>query len=79
MGAPYFAVGSCGLIPIGLDANTIYTDGTKSPCIRVTRFGQLGPYLHSGAAGGGDLRRSIANGYNSTAHFLVRVTGRRPA
>jgi Flp pilus assembly protein TadG len=69
------AVGSCGLIPLGLDANTIYTDGTQV----TLQQGQLGSgnwdLIALGSPGGGDLRTSIANGYNSMVTIGDWVTG----
>lgn len=59
------SVGSCGLVPIGLDSNTVYTDGTQI----TLQQGQLGPgnwdLLALGGVGGSNLRTNIANGYNS--------------
>jgi hypothetical protein len=56
---------SCGLLPIGLDANTVYSDGEALNL----QQGQLGPgnwdLLALGATGGANLRTNIANGYNS--------------
>jgi hypothetical protein len=55
----------CGLIPIGLDYNTTYKDGTQI----VLQQGELGPgnwdLLALGARGGSNLRTNIACGYNS--------------
>lgn len=55
----------CGLIPIGLDSNTVYKDGSSI----VLQQGQLGPgnwdLLALGATGGSNLRTNIACGYNS--------------
>ena len=59
------AVGGCELIPIGLDSNTIYTDGTQI----TLQQGQLGPgnwdLLALGGNGGANLRTNIANGFDS--------------
>jgi len=59
------SVGSCGLVPIGLDSKTVYTDGTQI----TLQQGQLGPgnwdLLALGGVGGSNLRTNIANGYNS--------------
>ncbi len=59
------SVGGCGLVPIGLDCNTVYTDGTQI----TLQQGQLGPgnwdLLALGGVGGSNLRTNIANGYNS--------------
>ena len=58
-------IGTCGLIPIGLDSNTIHSDGTQI----TLQQGQLGPgnwdLLALGGVGGANLRTNIANGYNS--------------
>ncbi|MBF6561215.1 MAG: Tad domain-containing protein [Candidatus Binataceae bacterium] len=54
---------SCGLIPIGLDSTTVYTDGLQ---INLQQ-GQVGPgnwdLLALGGVGGNNLRTNIANGY----------------
>jgi Flp pilus assembly protein TadG len=67
-------VGGCGLIPIGLDANTIYTDGTQV----TLQQGQLGSgnwdLITLGSPGGSDLRTSVANGYNSMVSIGDWVT-----
>lgn len=59
------AVGGCELIPIGLDSNTVYTDGTQI----TLQQGQLGPgnwdLLALGGNGGANLRTNIANGFDS--------------
>jgi Flp pilus assembly protein TadG len=59
------SIGSCGLIPIGLDSNTVYSDGTKI----TLQQGQLGPgnwdLLALGGVGGSNLRTNIADGFNS--------------
>jgi len=58
-------VGLCGLVPIGLDSNTAYSDGSQI----TLQQGQLGPgnwdLLALGGVGGNNLRTNIANGYNS--------------
>ena len=58
-------VGTCGLVPIGLDSNTAYTDGTQI----TLQQGQLGPgnwdLLALGGVGGSNLRTSIGNGFSS--------------
>ena len=59
------SIGSCGLIPIGLDSNTVYSDGENI----TLQQGQLGPgnwdLLALGGVGGNNLRTNIADGYNS--------------
>ena len=59
------ATGGCDLIPIGLDTNTVYSDGE----LITLQQGQLGPgnwdLLALGGVGGNNLRTNIANGYNS--------------
>ena len=59
------AIGSCDLIPIGLDKNTVYSDGESI----TLQQGELGPgnwdLLALGGVGGNNLRTNIANGYNS--------------
>jgi Flp pilus assembly protein TadG len=59
------ATGSCGLLPIGLDSRTVYTDGQQI----TLQQGQLGPgnwdFLALGATGGANLRTNIADGFNS--------------
>ena len=63
-GSTCASTGSCGVIPIGLDSNTTYADGSQI----VLQQGQLGPgnwdLLALGATGGNNLRTNIANGYN---------------
>jgi Flp pilus assembly protein TadG len=58
-------IGTCDLIPIGLDTNTVYSDGESI----TLQQGQLGPgnwdLLALGGTGGANLRTNIANGYNS--------------
>jgi hypothetical protein len=55
---------SCGLIPIGLNASTLYGDGSPT----TLQQGQVGPgnwdLLALGGVGGNNLRTNIANGYN---------------
>ena len=55
---------SCGVLPIGLDANTVYSDGAQI----TLQQGEVGPgnwdLLALGATGGNNLRTNIANGYN---------------
>jgi Flp pilus assembly protein TadG len=55
---------SCGLIPIGLNSTTIYTNGSQI----TLQQGQVGPgnwdLLALGGVGGNNLRSNIANGYN---------------
>lgn len=67
-------VGQCGLVPIGLDANTSYTDGTQI----TLQQGQLGPgnwdLLALGGVGGSNLRTNIANGYNSLVSINDWIT-----
>lgn len=64
-GGTCLAVGGCGLIPIGLDSNTVYTNGNQV----TLQQGQLGPgnwdLLALGGVGGNNLRTNIANGYDS--------------
>src|SRR6202162_4057967 len=59
------ATGGCQLIPIGLDVNTVYSDGEQI----TLQQGQLGPgnwdLLALGGTGGSNLRSNIANGFNS--------------
>jgi Flp pilus assembly protein TadG len=59
------SIGSCGLIPIGLDSNTVYQDKEQL----TLQQGQLGPgnwdLLALGGTGGANLRTNIADGYNS--------------
>ena len=59
------SVGLCGLVPIGLDSNTVYNNGTQI----TLQQGQLGPgnwdLLALGGTGGANLRSNIANGFNS--------------
>jgi hypothetical protein len=56
---------NCGLVPVGLDANTVYSNDEQL----TLQQGQLGPgnwdLLALGATGGANLRTNIANGYNS--------------
>ncbi len=58
------STGSCGLVPIGLDSNTKYSDGSSI----TLQQGQVGPgnwdLLALGGVGGSNLRTNIANGYN---------------
>ena len=58
-------IAACGLLPIGLDYNTTYTDGQTI----TLQQGQLGPgnwdLLALGGVGGSNLRTNIADGYNS--------------
>ncbi len=57
-------IGACGLIPIGLDSNTIYVDKEQI----TLQQGQVGPgnwdLLALGGVGGNNLRTDIADGYN---------------
>jgi hypothetical protein len=73
-GSTCSAVGSCGLIPIGLDSNTVYTDGNQI----TLQQGQLGPgnwdLLALGGVGGSNLRTNISNGYNSMVSIGDWVT-----
>jgi len=59
------SIGSCDLIPIGLDSNTVYSDGENI----TLQQGEIGPgnwdLLALGGVGGNNLRTNIANGYNS--------------
>ncbi len=58
-------IGGCQLIPIGLDVNTVYSDGEQI----TLQQGQLGPgnwdLLALGGNGGANLRTNIADGFNS--------------
>ena len=64
-GADCGTVGICGLLPIGLDSRTVYTDGTQI----TLQQGQLAPgnwdLLALGGVGGSNLRSNIADGFNS--------------
>jgi Flp pilus assembly protein TadG len=55
---------SCGIIPIGLNSNTVYSDGSQI----TLQQGEVGPgnwdFLALGGVGGNNLRTNIANGYN---------------
>jgi len=57
-------IGGCQLMPIGLDYNTVYTDGEQI----ALQQGQVGAgnwdLLALGGVGGANLRSNIANGYN---------------
>jgi Flp pilus assembly protein TadG len=71
---------SCGLIPIGLDYNTVYSDGTQTNL----QQGQLGPgnwdLLAMGGVGGSNLRTNIANGYNgmvSVGDWITTEPGKK--
>ena len=59
------STGGCQLIPIGLDVNTVYSDGESI----TLQQGQIGPgnwdLLALGGNGGANLRTNIANGYSS--------------
>jgi Flp pilus assembly protein TadG len=59
------ATGNCGLVPVGLDSRTVYTDSTQ---INLQQ-GQLGPgnwdLLALCGVGGATLRSNIANGANA--------------
>jgi Flp pilus assembly protein TadG len=70
----------CGLIPIGLDYNTTYTDGTQI----VLQQGQVGAgnwdLLALGGVGGNNLRSNIADGYNgqvSVGDWLTTEPGKK--
>ncbi len=69
-GSTCSGVGSCDLIPIGLDTHTAYSDGQQL----TLQQGQLGPgnwdLLALGGVGGNNLRTNIANGYNSMIRRL---------
>jgi hypothetical protein len=56
--------GSCQVLPIGLDHNTVYTDGSQI----TLQQGQVGPgnwdLLALGWTGGANLRTNIAEGYS---------------
>ena len=58
-------IGSCDLIPIGLDSHTVYNDGEQI----TLQQGEIGPgnwdLLALGGVGGNNLRTNIANGYNA--------------
>jgi hypothetical protein len=68
------SVGGCALIPIGLDTNTVYSDGEQ---INLQQ-GQLGPgnwdLLALGGVGGNNLRSNIADGYNGQVSVGDAVT-----
>jgi len=68
------AAGSCSLIPIGLDVNTHYSNGSQI----TLQQGELGPgnwdLLALGGVGGNNLRTNIANGYNSLVSVNDWVT-----
>ena len=67
-------IGDCQLVPIGLDSNTNYTDGTQI----VLQQGQVGAgnwdLLALGGVGGNNLRGNIANGYNGQVSVNDSVT-----
>jgi hypothetical protein len=67
-------IGDCQLVPIGLDSNTTYTDGTQI----VLQQGQVGAgnwdLLALGGVGGNNLRGNIANGYNGEVTVGDSVT-----
>jgi Flp pilus assembly protein TadG len=66
--------GSCGLIPIGLDSNTVYSDGQSI----TLQQGQVGPgnwdLVALGGVGGANLRTRIANGYNGMVSVSDWIT-----
>ncbi len=68
------SIGACDLIPIGLDSNTVYSDGEQI----TLQQGQLGPgnwdLLALGGVGGNNLRTNIANGYNGMVSIGDWVT-----
>jgi hypothetical protein len=68
------AIGTCSLIPIGLDSNTTYGDGNQI----TLQQGEIGPgnwdLLALGGVGGNNLRTNIANGYNSLVSVNDWVT-----
>jgi Flp pilus assembly protein TadG len=67
-------VGGCGLIPIGLDANTVYKNGNSI----TLQQGQVGPgnwdLLALGGVGGNNLRTRIADGYGGMVSVNDWVT-----
>jgi hypothetical protein len=72
--------GGCGFIPIGLDANTVYTDGHQI----TLQQGQVGAgnwdLLALGGVGGSNLRTNIANGYSgpvSVGDWVTTEPGRK--
>jgi hypothetical protein len=73
-GADCGSVGACGLIPIGLDSHTIYTDGAQI----TLQQGQVGSgnwdLLALGGVGGNNLRSNIADGYNGMVSVGDNVT-----
>lgn len=73
-GSTCAAIGSCSLVPIGLDVNTRYSNGSQI----TLQQGELGPgnwdLLALGGVGGNNLRTNIANGYNSLVSVNDWVT-----
>ncbi|HUY17833.1 MAG TPA: pilus assembly protein TadG-related protein [Candidatus Binataceae bacterium] len=67
-------VGGCGLIPIGLDSNTVYKNGNSI----TLQQGQVGPgnwdLLALGGVGGNNLRTRIADGYGGMVSVNDWVT-----
>lgn len=72
--------GDCQVIPIGLDANTVYSDGEQ---INLQQ-GQVGPgnwdLLALGGTGGSNLRTNIADGYSgliSVGQWITTEPGKK--
>jgi Flp pilus assembly protein TadG len=72
--------GGCGLIPIGLDYNTKYTDGQQV----ILQQGQVGAgnwdLLALGGVGGNNLRTNIADGYSgpiSVGDWITTEPGKK--
>jgi len=73
-------IGQCQLMPIGLDSNTVYSDGEQI----TLQQGQVGAgnwdLLALGGTGGNNLRTNIANGYNgqvSVGDWLTTEPGKK--
>ena len=68
------AIGKCGLIPIGLDSHTVYSDGEQI----ILQQGEVGPgnwdLLALGGTGGSNLRSNIADGYSGPVSVNDWVT-----
>ena len=73
-GADCGSIGACGLIPIGLDSHTVYTDGAQI----TLQQGEVGAgnwdLLALGGVGGNNLRGNIADGYNGMITVGDNVT-----